>query len=329
MVSLTGGSITDWTYSRRYPSYLKLYIGSGSITFYDALSIKVNDFIINPMPTESISGDDKIVNFYSDVVINGYAGNDGIENSGKNVLINTGTCTSGDYSRDYVYNYGDNATISTEGNSWIENYASAKIHGGAGNDYIWNRSSQVTQGSAGSDVFIYSGGNDIIADYAVEDKISVAGTVNVTTSGNNVILTVGSGKITVKNAYNKVVTYIDLTGTNYYPKNPDPVILSGNGVTLRANYTNETFDSADYSSNIATIDASAVTHNLKIMAVKPMIFSAATKMIQSTATRAAVAMINFSARQGNKLQAVSLSSKLNKARSLKLSKGGAGNIGRG
>ena len=61
------------------------------------------------------------------------------------------------------------------------------------------------------------------------------------------------------------MTYIDSTGTNYYPKNPDPVILTSTGVTLRANYTDETFDSADYSSNIATIDASAVTHNLKIM----------------------------------------------------------------
>ena len=73
----------------------------------------------------------------------------------------------------------------------------------------------------------------------------------------------GSGKISVKGGKDKVVTYIDSTGTNYYPKDPDPVILTGDSVTLRANYSKANYSAT---SKIITIDASAVTRNLKIKA---------------------------------------------------------------
>ncbi|MBQ6004914.1 MAG: hypothetical protein IJL14_01545 [Selenomonadaceae bacterium] len=140
------------------------------------------------------------------------------------------------------------------------------INGGAGNDTILGgKGNDSLRGGNGSDIFVYNSGdgNDVIADYAQEDRILItSGTANVTTSGNNVILTVGSGKITVKGAKDKVVTYIDSTGTNYYPKDADPVILSGNGVTLRANYSKALYS---LGAKILTIDASDVTRDLKIM----------------------------------------------------------------
>ena len=159
-----------------------------------------------------------------------------------------------------------NKIIGSSEDDWIYGAAGADtILGSDGNDTILGgKGNDSLSGGSGSDVFIYSAGdgNDIIADYAQEDKISIAGTANVTTSGNNVILTVGSGKITVKGAKDKVVTYIDSTGTNYYPKDADPVILSGNGVTLRANYSKALYSAG---AKILTIDASDVTRDLKIM----------------------------------------------------------------
>ena len=85
---------------------------------------------------------------------------------------------------------------------------------------------------------------------------------SISTSGSNVIFTIGSGKISVKGGKDKVITYIDSTGTNYYPENPDPMIVTTKGVTLRANYEPATYTAT---SKIVTVDASQVNHDLRIM----------------------------------------------------------------
>jgi len=76
------------------------------------------------------------------------------------------------------------------------------IDGGTGNDKIW--------GGEGADIFTYKNGDgkDIIADYDEEDKIKIAsGTLNdISVNGNDLILTVGKGNITVKGGKDKAIT---------------------------------------------------------------------------------------------------------------------------
>ena len=127
-------------------------------------------------------------------------------------------------------------------------------------------------GGDGSDVFIYSNGdgNDLITDYNEEDKIQIAsGTIStIRKSGKHVVFTVGSGKITVKGAASKTITYIDANDkTNYFPTTPtDSIIWKDKNTTaiLRETYSQKTFTASDYNASIKTIDASSVTHDIKI-----------------------------------------------------------------
>ena len=146
------------------------------------------------------------------------------------------------------------------------------ITGGEGNDTLWGgKGNDTLKGGNGSDVFAYSSGdgNDVITDYSEEDKIKIeTGKASVKKSGKNVVFTVGSGKITVMGAASKTVTYIDADGkTIYYPTTPaDSIIWKDKNTTaiLRETYSKTTFTAADHNASIKTIDASSVTHNIKI-----------------------------------------------------------------
>ena len=146
------------------------------------------------------------------------------------------------------------------------------ITGGKGNDTInGGKGNDTLQGSVGSDVFVYSAGNDVVTDYEEEDTIQIAkGSVKKisTTSALSVVLTVGSGKITVKDAGDKVVTYTDADGTHFYPVNFSD---DGTSVTLLKAYGKDDFNIAEFSQyvgSVETIDASKVSHGLIISANK-------------------------------------------------------------
>ena len=159
-----------------------------------------------------------------------------------------------------------NRIVGSDENDYIDGGAAKDtIIAGDGNDTIYGgKGNDSLSGGAGADTFIYTtgDGNDVITDYAQEDRISIVGTARTAISGNNVIFTVGSGKITVRGAADKIVTYIDSTGTNYYPNAPEPITVDGKGVTIRANY-----EAASYTatSSIVTIDASEANHDMRIM----------------------------------------------------------------
>ena len=153
---------------------------------------------------------------------------------------------------------GDDELDANGGNDTLE--------GGTGNDTL--------TGGSGSDLFIYANGdgNDIITDYEEEDTIHItSGTVSKvsTNSSGHVIFKVGTGQITVQNAADKIVTYIDAEGnTNLYPINTN---AAGTAATLLAAYGKDDFKVADYddfSETLKNIDASKVEHDLVIVGNK-------------------------------------------------------------
>ncbi len=143
------------------------------------------------------------------------------------------------------------------------------IIGGAGNDTLdGGKGNDTLTGGAGADVFIYSSDNDIITDYtAGEDTIKISGgsISGYSVSGDDVILTVGTGSlkiqggnndaITIKDSKNKVSVYQD--GLIYNNAN----IEKATGVTISSNYENENLvaDTA-----IITLDASTRTKAVDI-----------------------------------------------------------------
>ena len=144
-----------------------------------------------------------------------------------------------------------------------------KIIGGADDDTIdGGKGADTLKGGDGSDVFVYKNGdgNDKILDYNEEDTIQItSGTPKFNTVGENVIITVGKGKISVNGAASKTITYIDASGnTKYYPTTPESdIIMTKDKKTaiLRETYSDSTYTAG---SSIVKIDASSVTRELII-----------------------------------------------------------------
>ena len=262
-IRITDGSTYSTT---RSGSDTIISVGSGSITLKEAVTGMLN-IIGGSLIGGSIS-----------------SGINHIFNSTMNSLV------SGTSNSDSIYNGGDNATISAgDGDDIIDNRGDyASINGGAGNDSIVSNKStyygwyvtvrggignDTITGSNHADVFQYANGdgNDIITNFDASDKISIgSGVVKTSTSGNDVIFTIGSGKITVKGGNGKTINYIDAAGNeNSYPNASDDVIFNsaGTAATLKSSYSNDKFDQSDYSAykdTLIKIDASAVTNELTI-----------------------------------------------------------------
>ena len=176
-----------------------------------------------------------------------------------------------DSSVDYVSAAKRTKAIQITGNALANSIVGSSggdtLSGGAGSDTL--------RGGKGADVFVYSAGNDLIADYNEEDKISISsGTADkVVTNGSDVIFTVGSGKLTVKGGAGKIISYSDKKGEYYYPA-PVSLNAAGTAVTLLANYNGDDFNVTDnayvagYSDTLKTINASKVANDLKIIANK-------------------------------------------------------------
>ena len=167
-----------------------------------------NDSIINSGASSTIdggNGDDTIRNdsngYYAS--INAGTGNDSIINRGASSTIDGGD--GNDYIRNtYLYTiarnyYGDKVSINGgAGDDTISNESgdNVTIDGGAGDDYIYN--------SYGHDVmFLYSegDGNDTISGFRSDSTLGIAA-ANYSTveSGSDIIVTVGTGKITLQGA---------------------------------------------------------------------------------------------------------------------------------
>ncbi|MBR0062052.1 MAG: hypothetical protein IJP68_11300, partial [Selenomonadaceae bacterium] len=120
-------------------------------------------------------GNDSIVNYNSNVTINALGGYDSVRNTGDNVIISGGE---------------KNDSITNE-----EGY-NVTIDGGLGNDRIYNDKGENV-------LFTYAAGdgNDLIDGFRADSTLSIAGGLySLQTSGNDVIVSVNDGKITLAGA---------------------------------------------------------------------------------------------------------------------------------
>ncbi len=181
-------------------------------------------------PIESEPGQDgsgilvhkTVENIYNDgnnVTIHGNGGNDSIYSTGSLVMVDTGA------SNDYIYSSGDSVTITAgTGDDFIYNLYGEHVtlNAGAGNDtlLVYSNGRVTLTGGKGSDHFIFNYdddsfyGNDYITDYAAEDTIQFNNTIDKISkmSTGHVVFKVGKNKLVVKNASDKVITYIDADG---------------------------------------------------------------------------------------------------------------------
>ena len=145
------------------------------------------------------------------------------------------------------------------------------ILGGDGNDTILGgKGNDSLQGGAGSDVFIYASGdgNDIIQDYkSDEDMIQIKGVSSITyTEGtSDMVIQVGSGKITLKKMAGKKVAYKIGNGSEQYINGGDDSVVKGTTATLTDNNCGATFDARTYQTQIKNINASARTADINII----------------------------------------------------------------
>ena len=134
------------------------------------------------------------------------------------------------------------------------------IVGGSGSDTLAGATGNDTlTGGNGNDLFVYSAGKDFITDYAAGDKISLGAAVSkATVSGSDVVFTVGSGSLTVKNAKGKSLNMIDKSGKAF------TTIVGGSTTSTLMTVTNSTKSPVTISSAIKTVDASARIFAVKI-----------------------------------------------------------------
>ncbi len=184
--------------------------------------------------------------FNTDVVLNitDYSGE--IYNSGSNVTINGGGW--------YLTNTGNNVLINVRvyDECGGGNYGSnVTINAGADNDWI------NLYGS--NQVINYSGGNDTVYGITSSDKIKIDGAYSTVANGDNVIVNVGSGSLTLLNAKDVALDISapsDIeesdslsSGIIYDPKKPSTILVT--------NPFSGMVDAANYSDKVTMIDASA------------------------------------------------------------------------
>ena len=152
-------------------------------------------------------------------------------------------------------------------------------HGGKGNDTLnGGKGNDTLTGGSGKDVFLFASGegNDVITDYVVGTdsiKLTKGSVTKGTTSGTDVVLNIGSNKLTVKNASGKKLTIINSAGKSSTmlvgsstTSTSDTMSYSSNKTILTLNSSFKgTLKSTDYVSSVKTIDASKVTNAIKIV----------------------------------------------------------------
>ena len=135
------------------------------------------------------------------LTLNSYGTIDGMEQNGKTIsLSNSILGNNVKIGQNYAFDFtadckgasitgtGKDDTINVEGSNMT-------VTGGRGNDFVMLGGARNTFAYGNGD------GNDVIADFTADDRIKItSGSPLVSTSGNDFIVTVGKGSITLKDA---------------------------------------------------------------------------------------------------------------------------------
>ena len=189
-----------------------LGVGDGSITLKD---VSIDAFKSTVSGSE---GNDHIVNDRPLVYIDGGAGNDTLVNSGVDVTINGGrgddliSLVGGSARILFQDGDGNDTIIGTDGDDSLANSHNGKyLAGAAGNDTLTNTGSNATlNGGLGDDVisldggsarieYEYGDGNDTVYGFDSDTTLGFAYDA-VERSGNDVVVSIGDGNITFKDA---------------------------------------------------------------------------------------------------------------------------------
>lgn len=206
-------------------------------------------------------GDDYLYNHYSNKSeLNGGKGNDYLNNWGQNVTLNGGndddTVRNGQYVSNVMINggngndllqnlYGTNVSINGDaGNDSIEIYVSSNVtvNAGRGNDTITIENYDKTVSGG---LYEYTNGddNDVIQGLSSKDTIKISGAkYSSMTSGNDIIITIGTGAITLKdvatlstvNIINDTTPVNSINVNTYYNDDNSIVTLSPEVKTANA-----------------------------------------------------------------------------------------------
>ena len=195
-------------------------VGKGTLTLKDAVGKTLNWTNAKGKLTSKVYGDFDVENSSEFATVNGTAKADKIYNSGDVAIV------SGGAGADTIKNEGGYVSISGgAGNDYINDgsWGSSTISGGAGDDTIElaNDAWHVIEYAAGE-------GKDVIIGYGETDSIKLTkGTIvssKTTLSGDDVIFTIGTGTLTIKEGIGKLITFIDakdeiISSERYGPAN--------------------------------------------------------------------------------------------------------------
>lgn len=217
-VTIDGGAGNDILTNGHYwekeigGANVSLYGGSGKDTIKNWSTSSIidgganGDYINNGSLGANVTikggdGDDSIVNLATSISIDGGSGKDTIKNWGANVTINSGD------GNDYIDNIDDNVLINSgAGNDSIYNQnpgydSNVSINAGKGNDYINCINPYNTTTNKVLFEYTSGDGNDIIYGSNATSTLRISGAKYSTTkSGDDVIVTVGDGKISLMGA---------------------------------------------------------------------------------------------------------------------------------
>jgi len=219
------------------------------------------DSVSNSGDSVTIDGgdeNDSITNSGKSVTIDGGTGNDSVSNTGKAVTINGGD------GKDFVSNSGSNVSINGgAGNDSVSNSGSnVTITGGKGNDTVYgNRSTGVSYKYANAN----GDGKDVIYGFNATSTLFISGrSWSTVQSGNDIVVNVGGGNVTLKDAANlskvNILTdtipgYWTVKGTtaNYYSYDTNKKLLSVGGLVKGLEAVNGKIDGIELNGVTVTL----------------------------------------------------------------------------
>lgn len=209
-VSINGGNGADSLENYGDESYISLGKGNDEVINYADLCSLLGD-----------AGNDSFFNFGDELTLNGGEGIDEIKNYGDYSSL------AGDSGDDYIYSSGEKSTLNggADKDFLFNEGVYAYLIGGKGNDTLCNEGDHVTlSGGTGNDELISTGkhivyefgksdGKDTVYGFNDGDTIKImSGTYKTKKSGSNVIVTVGNATLTLQNAVNKEINFVDSKG---------------------------------------------------------------------------------------------------------------------